>query len=372
VQSHNLRIPFNDPKRKFSQDESLASSVAELIADGPYFHGEEEIVFEKALASRLNVANTVFVSSGTSALYLAVASLELPSGSEVILAANAGGYASVAVTANGLIPVYAEIDTDGQLDFDKIGTFKTSNTSAIVVTHLFGQMNLSTLRIKEYCDLNGLKLIEDCSQSITAKFQGITAGSLADISTFSFYPTKNLSSFGDSGAAGTSNPHFYTGLKARREYGWIERYDAEFANGGNFRGDELHALTLNRQLRLLSKQTIRRKKIWEAYKSSISSSDLHLIGSSDESFVAHLAVLKVTDRNAFRAFLRSWGIETSIHYPYPDYRQKAFAKYQIKPLALTEEFASKIVSIPLYAELEDVEVNHICQVLREYQQVSNA
>lgn len=369
--SHNLRIPFNDPKRKFSQDEKLASSVADLIANGPYFHGQEEIAFEESLASLVNVSNSVFVSSGTSALSLAVASLELPLGSEVIMAANAGGYASVAVTANGLIPVYAEIDIEGQLDFDKIETSKTSNTAAIIVTHLFGQMNLNTLRIREYCNSNGLKLIEDCAQSISAKFQGITAGSLADISTFSFYPTKNLSSFGDSGAAGTSSPHFYLGLKARREYGWGERYDAEFSNGGNYRGDELHALTLNRQLKLFGSQTIRRKEIWETYKSSITSADLHLIGRSDESFVAHLAVLKVTDRNAFRAFLLSRDIETSVHYPYPDYRQKAFAKFQGNPLALTEEFVSKIVSIPLFAELEDAEIDHICKVLKEYQQVNN-
>jgi dTDP-4-amino-4,6-dideoxygalactose transaminase len=369
--SHNLRIPFNDPKRKFSQDENLSSSVANLIANGPYFHGQEEIAFEESLASLVNVSNSVFVSSGTSALYLAVASLELPLGSEVIMAANAGGYASVAVTANGLIPVYAEIDTEGQLDFNKIETSKTSNTAAIIVTHLFGQMNLNTVRIREFCNSNGLKLIEDCAQSISAKFQGVTAGSLADISTFSFYPTKNLSSFGDSGAAGTSSPHSYLGLKARREYGWVERYDAEFSNGGNYRGDELHALTLNRQLKLLGQQTIRRKGIWETYKSSITSSDLHLIGSSDESFVAHLAVLKVTDRNAFRAFLLSRGIETSVHYPYPDYRQKAFAKFQSNPLVSTEDFVSKIVSIPLFAELEDAEIDHICGVLKEYQQVNN-
>lgn len=369
--SHNIRIPFNDPKRKFSQDKNLSSSVAELMANGPYFHGPEEIVFEESLASLVNVSNSVFVSSGTSALYLAVASLELPLGSEVIMAANAGGYASVAVNANGLVPVYVEIDTEGQLDFEKIEPSKTSNTAAVIVTHLFGQMNLNTLRIREYCDSNGLKLIEDCAQSISAKFQGVTAGSLADISTFSFYPTKNLSSFGDSGAAGTSSPDLYLGLKARREYGWVMRYDAEFSNGGNYRGDELHALTLNRQLKLLRQQTIRRKEIWETYKSSITSADLHLIGSSDESFVAHLAVLRVTDREAFRAYLLSRGIETSVHYPYPDYRQKAFAKFHGNPLLLTEDFVSKIVSIPLFSELEDAEVDYICKVLKEYQKVNN-
>ncbi len=369
--SHNLRIPFNDPKRKFSQDETLAASVAELIADGPYFHGPEEIIFEESLAALVNVSNSVFVSSGTSALYLAVASLELPLGSEVILAANAGGYASVAVTANGLIPVYVDIDTEGQLDFEKIEASKTLNTAAVIVTHLFGQINLNTLRIREYCDANGLKLIEDCAQSIGAKFQGITAGSVADISTFSFYPTKNLSSFGDSGAAGTSSPRFYLGLKARREYGWVERYDAEFSNGGNYRGDEIHALTLNRQLKVLRQQTIRRKEIWEAYKSSITNSSLNLIGNSDESFVAHLAVLKVTDRNAFRAYLLSRGIETSVHYPYPDYRQKAFAKFQGSTLPSTEDFVSKIVSIPLFAELEDAEIDQICKVLEEYQKVNH-
>ncbi len=369
--SHNLLIPFNDPKRKFSQDERLASSVTDLIVNGPYFHGQEEVAFEESLASLVHVSNSVFVSSGTSALYLAVASLELPLGSEVIMAANAGGYASVAVTANGLIPVYAEIDTEGQLDFDKISISKTSQTSAIIITHLFGQMNVSTSRIREYCNSNGLKLIEDCAQSIGAKFQGIPSGSLADISTFSFYPTKNLSSFGDSGAVGTSSPQIYEGLKARREYGWVERYAAEFSNGGNYRGDELHALTLNRQLKFLESQTMRRKQIWERYKSSIHGTDLHLIGSSDESFVAHLAVLKVTDRNAFRNFLSSKGIETSVHYPYPDYKQKAFTRFQGNPLVVTEEFVSKIVSIPLFPELEDVEIDHICNVLKEYQQVNN-
>jgi len=369
--SHILRIPFNDPKRKFSQDKKLACSVAELIANGPYFHGKEEIAFEESLASLANVSNSVFVSSGTSALTLAIASLELPLGSEVLLAANAGGYASIAVTSNGLTPVYAEIDTEGQLDFDKLETFRTSSTSAVIVTHLFGQMNLSTLRIREYCDSNGLKLVEDCAQAINAKIQGVTAGSLADISTFSFYPTKNLASFGDSGAAATSNPLLYAGLKARREYGWVERYDASFSNGGNFRGDEMHALTLNRQLKLLGSQTFRRKEIWEAYKLSITSSDMHLIGVSDESFVAHLAVLKVVDRNAFRAFLLARGVETSIHYPYPDYKQKAFSKFQTNSLAMTEAFASNIVSIPLFAELEEAEIDHMCNVLREFQQVGN-
>ncbi len=351
-------VPFNDPARKIRAIPNLELILLEFLKKGPYLNGEELSLFEEDLAKYLNVKYVYGVSSGTAALEIAMCALELVDDSEILVAANAGGYSSIAAVKSRLRPTYCEVNTNGLIDFETFERSKNSKTKAIVLTHLYGQ-TVDVEAIYQYCSDNDIYVIEDCAQAIGARTNGRRVGSIGDISTFSFYPTKNLGTTGDAGAICTNNYTLAKKITMLKQYGWSERYFAQVSNGSNFRMDDLHALILRKQLSGVDALNSERRKIWSGYQKILETGGYELLGKNNDTFVAHLAVFSVANRNEFTKHLESLGIGWAIHYPFPDYSQDAFSKYRTKKLSITETLSASVVSIPLFSELSKKEISSV-------------
>ena len=357
-------IPLNDPSRKFNSDSDLMDELLLLLKSGPYLNGPNREGFEKVFAEYIGVDSCIGVSSGTSALELAFKALDLPQGSEILMTANAGGYGSIAAISSGLIPKYFDVDQEGLGNFESLEKKFSNKSKAVLITHLYGQM-ADVQKIKNFCDEKNIFLIEDCAQSTGSKLSGQESGSFGNISTFSFYPTKNLATMGDAGAVCTSDPLLANRLRKLREYGWDEKYDADISGGSNFRMEEFHAKILIKQLLDLDKKNEIRRNIWKRYSYALEKNGIKIIGNPTESFVAHLAVIRVKNRFEVTKKFTEFGIETSAHYPIPDYRQKAFAKYFDSELKMTDTICKEVLTIPLFPEMNESEILRVEEVLVE-------
>lgn len=367
METPNKIIPFNDVSRRFARVESIYSNILRLVTHGPYLNGEFTQKFQRKFSSFIGIPYCVGVSSGTVALEMALASLSLPKNSRVVTAANAGGYGTIAINRNQLIPHYVDVDDNGLINIQSILDV-SKEIKAVIVTHLYGQAtqleSLATL-LKD----RGIFLIEDCAQAVGAFIGENRAGSVGDVSTFSFYPTKNLGSIGDSGAVCTSNPEIFGRLEMLREYGWSNRYFSQVPQGSNNRIDEIQALVLELQIHKVDQWNFRRREIWERYRLAARKSGCRLIGNNSNSFVAHLAVLDLRNRKSFINHLLKSGIETSIHYPYPDYVQPGLFQGNLEePLRNTERLCSSVVSIPIFPELEEEEISRVEVALANYKE----
>lgn len=186
------------------------------------------------------------------------------------------------------------------------------------------------------------------------------------MSTFSFYPTKNLAGIGDGGAVATNSPELNDRVRKLSQYGWGRKYSIDILGGENSRMDEIQAFVLLERLPHLEEMNERRREIWLKYETALANSTFRLLGNPSESFVGHLAVIDAgVERDRFREFLFERGIETAIHYPIPDHLQTAMRDESCE-LPNTEYLAQSIFSIPLFPELQDMEVDYVCMMLAEF------
>ncbi len=358
-------IPINDLSRISDLDSNFFSGLKDLIESGQFINGKHTHFFEESLKNLIGADFAVGVSSGTAALDLALNALDLPEGSGVLLAANAGGYARIAIEQNKLKPNYVDVDSNGLIGIQELRNWKlrtSVSVRAIVVTYLYGQCR-NLMEVKQFADENNLFLIEDCAQSIGAKSAGINAGSVGDMSTFSFYPTKNLGAIGDAGAILTSNQSLAKKIKSLKQYGWDSKYNVTVKNGDNQRIDEIQAFALNSRISELENNTLFRKSVWGKLTNSAAKSGLRMIGEWDDSFVAHLGIIDCAGRReAIKNFLNNSGVSTDVHYPIPDHKQFAWLENNIH-LPETERQAKDFLTIPLFVGLSPIEISQICTAL---------
>lgn len=360
-----MNLPFNDLSRSETMSEDFFVRLAELIRSGHYLSGPHTKNFENSLAKYLGLPFVKSLSSGTSAIVLALKALELPEKSNVLITANSGGYARIAAEMANLNSVYVDVELDGLITSKQLEDVASENIRALIVTHLYGQVG-EIEEISAYCQRNKIYLIEDCAQSLGARKNGKCAGSWGDISTFSFYPTKNLGAMGDAGAIATSSEIIYRRIEMLSQYGWSTKYSIDIKGGENSRMDEIQAFVLSERLLRLDFLNERRRQIWKKYEQALMSSKYRLIGQPNESFVAHLAVVDAkNDREAFRSFLDAKGIQTAVHYPISDHRQVGFYD-ELLSLPISEYLGGSIFSLPLFPELTDEEVEYLCTSIREF------
>ena len=360
-----IMIPFNDLSRTETVSENFFEGLKEIIRSGLYLSGTHTKNFENSLSDYLNVPYVKALSSGTSALVLALKSLSISENSDVLITANSGAYSRIAVEIVNLNPVYVDVELDGLLTVKALEKAATKNAKALIVTHLYGQVG-EIDEIYQFCKKNEIYLIEDCAQALGAKRNGRFAGSWGDVSAFSFYPTKNLGAMGDAGAIATSSHSLHEKIQKLSQYGWGSKYSIEVKGGENSRIDEIQAFILSQRLPDLDTHNQRRRTIWRRYKQAFEGSTYRLIGSPTESFVAHLAVVDAnTDRDVFREFLDTKGIQTAIHYPIPDHLQIGFPGSHLS-LPNTEFLAKSIFSLPLFPELTEAEIEYVCKSILEF------
>lgn len=359
-------IPFNDLARGTrALRASLDSAIGEVLDSGWFVLGPQHDAFEDELATFLGCSFVLGVGNGTDALQIALTALGVGPGDTVLTAANAGGYTFTAARSLGAVPVYADVDpaslllTADSLELALEGL--PTKPSAIVVTHLFGavtDIHSIVRRAREW----GIPVVEDCAQSLGAFASDVRAGTVGDIATTSFYPTKNLGAVGDGGAVMTSNRDLADAVRQLRQYGWKSKYRTTVVGGRNSRLDELQAAVLRVKLPYLDKWNDRRRELHRLYESA-AGGNIRCINTAGPGYSGHLAVFDVADRPAAIAAFAEAGIQTDIHYPIPDHLQPVNDSGSPVSLAVTERAAERILSVPLFPDLTDDEAHRAANVL---------
>lgn len=359
-------VPVNDLSRAIqAQRTALDAAVADVLDSGWVVLGPQVSAFEAELAAFLDVGFVASVANGTDALTIALRALGCGPGDRVVTVANAGGYSTTAIHGVGATPVYVDVDAEtALLTPATLAPALDLGVKVVVVTHLFGAM-ADAAAIVDLCHSRGVRVLEDCAQSIGASSSGRNAGAFGDAAAYSFYPTKNLGALGDGGAVSTSDPELDAAVRSLRQYGWESKYRVERPGGVNSRLDEVQAAILRCRLPLLTPANEARRAIHARYRAALGRG--RILGQDGPAFVAHLAVLDVPDRARLQEACTEAGIGTDVHYPVPDHRQRGNRGFEIAgDLAVTEALSERILTVPCFPELTDVEVARVCEVLSSW------
>jgi dTDP-4-amino-4,6-dideoxygalactose transaminase len=367
LQGAGERIPLNDLRRSWiATSDDVRQTVLRVLAQGRYVHGPEHEAFENELAEFVGARHALGVASGTDALTLALAAVGCKEGSEVVTAANAGGYASIAAARLGCGLVYADVDPDTLLvSCETVATVIGPQTRAVVITHLYGNV-VDVAPIVAYCRAKEIGVVEDCAQALGAAFAERHVGTFGDAAALSFYPTKNLGAAGDGGAVVTNHDHVADEVRSLRQYGWAGKYHIDQPGGVNSRLDELQASLLRIGLNGLDAMTRARRDIVGRYVAAMAAGEDRMVSGATPEFVAHLAVARFRDRERARTAFEAAEIATDIHYPVPDHRQAGLpSPLRVTDLTETNRAVDEVLTIPCFPEMREDEVDRVCSVLGE-------
>jgi dTDP-4-amino-4,6-dideoxygalactose transaminase len=359
-------IPFVDLKRQYAVIKNDINAVIQQTLDRGAFAADQAVAgFEEEFAQYCGVRHCVCVSSGTSALHLAMIASGVQAGDQVITVPFTFIATAWAISYVGAIPVFVDVEPNTcTLDVDKIARAIGPKTRAILPVHLYGQMaDMKPLR--DICDRHGLMLIEDAAQAHGAEYKGRRAGGYGHIGCFSFYPTKNLGALGEGGAITTDDDYIAQRLRHLRDHAQIEKYRHEEL-GFNYRMDEMQGAILRVKLRYLEDWNAARSKIAKYYINKLSKMPIVLpCESSDRRHVWHLFVVRSPDRDKLRSELLNAFIGTGLHYPIPLHLQPAYNHlgYRHGDFPVAEKVASECLSLPMFPELEKTETDRVCDVL---------
>jgi len=365
-------IQQTNPKAGFlAYQEDIVSAVNRVLFSGWYILGEELNAFENEFSNYLNVNHSIGLANGTDAIELALRSLDIGPGDYVITVSNTAVATAAAIRRAGAEVVFVDVDPDRYTLLpesleEALTTISNNKVKAVIPVHLYGQP-ADIYSIKEIADRYNIKIIEDCCQAHGAEINSRKVGTFGEFGCFSFYPTKNLGALGDAGMAVTNSSLLNDKIRSMREYGWKERNNSSF-DGVNSRLDEIQAAILRIKLKHLDTMNTRRKVISDLYTYRLAGSDINQPLVCDNiKHVFHQYVIQCSDRDRLMTGLKAKGIGTLIHYPTPIHLQCAFRDNSLCPVSLknTKKIASRILSLPMYPELIDMEVERICDILIE-------
>jgi dTDP-4-amino-4,6-dideoxygalactose transaminase len=369
TQSMQPRVPFVDLTAQYR---TIAAEINEatsrVIQEADFILGREVNLFEEEFASFCEARYAVGVDSGTSALELALRAFDIGAGDEVITAANSFIASALAISHAGATPVLVDIDAfTHTMDVAAIEKAITPRTKAVLPVHLYGHP-AHMEPIRQLADKHGLVVIEDACQAHGTRYKGKRAGSLGHAAAFSFYPGKNLGAYGDGGMVVTNDRGIAKRLAMLRNYGQKEKYQHLF-RGYNRRLDTLQAAVLRVKLKYLEEWNAARR--WNAvlYHKFLDGTGVVLPGEAGGAeSVWHLYVIRTENRDLLRDYLVSRGVSASIHYPIPIHLQPAYQdlRYKRGDFPVTEAYAQQILSLPMFAELTQGQIEFIAQVIRGF------
>ncbi len=354
-------------------------AMKRITRRGVFVLSDEVFAFEAEFASFVGVKHGVGVGSGTDALTLVLRAYGFGAGDEVILPANVYPTA-FGVAMAGVSIRLADCTGDGLLDIEKIGERITKKTKAIIPVHLYGNtVDIAKLKkILADMERSDIRVIEDCAQAHGALLPSGTSskkmrvGSAGDASCFSFYPSKNLGAYGDGGMVCTNDPDIDKRIRKLRMYGETDRYKSEEVSGVS-RLDELQAAILRVKLAHLDTWNQRRRTIFSRYKTEIgeygkNSKDYGMLHDSP-GCVFHLAVIRSGRRDELKSYLEKHSIGCAIHYPVPIHLTPSFSGlgYGRGEYPVAEVLSDEVLSIPVYPELMDSEIEEIIEILKKFQ-----
>jgi dTDP-4-amino-4,6-dideoxygalactose transaminase len=369
-------IPQANPGASYSaQRAEFDAAIARVLAGGRYVLGDEVAAFEAEFAAYLGVKEAVGVASGTDAIELALRVAGIGPGQAVIAPSHTAVATIAAIERAGVRPVLIDVDpltytiaaTDVEAVLSSSPEFGGCRPAAIISVHLYGNP-ADMPALLDVAARHGLRVIEDCAQSNGAKIGTRRTGTFGDLAAFSFYPTKNLGAFGDGGLVATNDRELAARLRALREYGWQQRSVSSFP-GVNSRLDEIQAAILRVKLIRLDADNARRSEIARRYTAGLNRPGITIPACSDQvTHVFHQYVIRTTGRDELRRFLDERRIGTAIHYPLPVHRQPAYRERGLSAgtLVRTEKLCDEILSLPMFPQLSDADVDRVIASIREW------
>jgi dTDP-4-amino-4,6-dideoxygalactose transaminase len=368
-------IPQADPGAGYrAQKPEIDAAVARALESGWYILGKEGAAFEAEFAAWLGAGqHAVGCANGTDALALVLRGLGIGPGMSVATVSHTAVATVAAIEMVGATPLLLDIDPDTYtMDAEELASVidhpppGLPPLKAVIAVHIYGQA-CELGPMLEATRAAGIPLIEDCAQCHGATLDGQMLGTIGTAAAFSLYPTKNLGALGDGGVLSTADAELAERIAAIRQYGWKERYISSMV-GVNSRLDEVQAAILRVKLTALDAGNARRRAIAAAYDAALAGSSItppHRRPGAEHVF--HQYVLRTEDRAAIQAQLKAQGVGTGIHYPVPVHLQPAYQdRTPLGPAgcAETAKAAGEVLSLPMYPELTDAQVERICTALR--------
>jgi dTDP-4-amino-4,6-dideoxygalactose transaminase len=368
-----MRIPAADLRAQHAAlREPLEEAFRRVLDSAAFVGGAEVERFEHEFATYCDVPHAIGVANGTDAIALALRALDIGPGDAVALPAFTFAGTAEAVCHVGARPLFVDIDLQTfTLAPDAlqaaIGAADLS-VRAVLPVHLYGQI-ADMDAIRSTARAVGAAVVEDAAQAHGARLHGRRAGSLGDLATFSFYPTKNLGALGDAGALTTHDADLARRVARLRDHGQGHKYEHDVI-GFNSRLDALQAAVLRVKLRRLESWNARRRALAAAYRAALQ--DVPGIVLPREApgheHVYHLFVIRCPQRDALKEALAEAGIGSTIHYPIALHRQRAFGNlgYRAGAFPAAEAAAREVLALPLYPELPDDAVAEVCATVRAW------
>ena len=350
------KIPFNDLKSRYKQISTVIDkSLQKVINDKEFITGKYTKDFEETFSKFVKAEGCVGTASGTTALQIALRTIQ-SSGKEIITTPLSFISTSEAILNENAIPVYVDVDTNYQIDVDKIESKITNKTHAILYVNLFGQTP-NYKKLKEIANKHNIYLIEDAAQSI-----GALTDSPADLTCYSFNPVKNLGAFGDAGAL-TGKKHLIDKARLLINHGRSTRY--KFSNlGMNARIDNIQAQIVKTQLPYLNKWLKKKKQICNYYTKHLKKYCITPIETNFSNHTYYVYVIQIKNRGQYIDYMKQNGIETNINYPYALTELPMFSKYGKCPYA--ETLSKSLVSLPCYHTLTKSKQNLIIKLTLKF------
>ncbi|MBQ7529986.1 DegT/DnrJ/EryC1/StrS family aminotransferase [bacterium] len=362
-------IPILQLRTQYAQIQNeLEEAVLRVLRSTSYILGQEVQSFEKEFATWVGTEYGVGVGNGTDAIQLAIRALDLKADDEVIVPSFTFVASAGAVALAGSRVVFADVDSDNfALNLDSLRRSITPKTKAVVAVHLYGHP-APIKEIKDICKEHNLYLIEDCAQSTGAMIDGQKVGTFGDMACFSFFPSKNLGGIGDGGMVLTSDPKFYETLQMLRGHGSKVRYYHEIL-GTNSRLDEVQAAALRVKSRHVDEWNVERRRVAHKYTELLQGTPA--IAPCERPgchHVYHQYTVRVPQRDKLFDYMRENGVGPAIYYPVCLHLQKTFASsgFQLGSLPICEKLQSEVMSLPMFPELTDNEIETVVSVIKSF------
>lgn len=361
---------------EFIKDE-VDSSVLEIFKNGTFINGPSVKKFQSDLESYLNVKHVIPCANGTDALQIALMSLGLQPGDEIITSDFTFAATVEVIALLQLKPVLVDIEEDTfNIDCDEILKAITSKTKAIIPVHLFGQVaNMD--KVMDIAKSNSLYVIEDNAQGIGSTYlssnnSNLKSGTIGDIGTTSFFPSKNLGCYGDGGAIFTNNDELAHTIRGIVNHGMYVRYHHDVI-GVNSRLDSVQAAILSVKLPLLDFYNERRKEASLLYSNELNQNKnllTPIVKNNCQSHVFHQYTLRVLsgNRDELSKYLNDNNIPHGIYYPIPLHKQKAYSdkNYKEEDFTISNMMSEQVISLPMHSELDNDQIRFICDKINKF------
>ena len=364
------KVDFINLKRQYSNIKGEINEAVREVFDSTAFTGSKFVrPFEEKFAEAHDCKYCSCVNSGTSALHATLWSLGIGKGDEVILPVNTFIATAEAVSLTGAKPVFVDCESSYyNIDPSKIESVITKKTKAVIAVHLYGQP-AEMDKIARITGQNNLFLIEDCAQAHLARYGNRSVGTFGNCGCFSFYPSKNLGSYGEGGAVITNDKDLYDMVNCLRDHGSAEKYYHDII-GHNYRMSGFQGAILKAKLKYLPVWIPQRRAVADLYRDYLSDVEHIVLPGEGENrkHTYHLFVIRAENRDKLAGFLKENQVGTGIHYPVPCHLQKAYSclGYSRGDFPIAEQYADEVLSLPMFPEITKKEIIYVCDKIKEF------